>query len=238
MKDIFEEKDNISIVVDALSDSHQKLLDGKKQSIEEAYEKIEKEYYWPIYENQKELESGEQLLNDCCNKILEFSKFDRVAIIDAIIDTLNVIENDEFECLEVSSYHYLDDPFDIVSRDKMFLLTSKSIMEESDFSDIKSIGIPRDKEDKFIFIKKKNSPLLNNSVIAFYDSRGDKTIDFKEYDYIYDLINHLINFRYNYKGSEELTDSEYVDETKSFIEHYAFKEYIKNNIAQKKKVKE
>ena len=239
MKDIMKEANDNRFLVESLVDKKQDLINCRSAEMKKAYEEIISKYYRPLYENELELEMQERLLNETNKKVSQLSKFHTPYILDAIDLILNSLEEGPFVRYDTHFCNYLDDSYDIIKSDGgMFVIAHESIAKEFDSfyhsSGKRFLSIPRDKEDEIIIIKGSKDPIINEKFITFYDSRGDKTVDTKGHDCIYEFIDFLINKRYHYSDDFD-PKKVYYNQAKAFLENYALKE---TQESQKKLIKE
>jgi len=160
-----------------------------------------------------------------------------------MIEVMRNIEGDTFNKYEADTYHYLDEPVEFTDGGDVTIVAPTSLGDDFQLWNntyTKSLGVYRDNLDDIIIIRKGDESCKSDGYITFYDRNGERLVDTKKYDYIYGLVDHLINYRYNYKKGE-LTMSEMLEEAKDFYQHYAFNKYVEQEeqkkLAKKKETK-
>ena len=235
MKDIFGESYNIKITLNGFDDKKDLLLKKRDKEMKEAYEEIQRKYYRPIYETEKKLDDTAKLLSDNLEEISRLSRFDKLSILGASREVLRKIEGEDFNKYEADAYHYLDDQHYNSLGEDVIIVAPVSLGDDFQLWNntyTKSLGIYKENSDDIIIMNKTDNSYITDEYITFYDKNGERLVDTKKYDYIYGLINHLVNYRYNYKKGEMFT-TEILEQAKDFYQHYAFNKYVEKEELKK-----
>ena len=227
MKNIFVENSDKISELERLANIKQDLLNNREKEMSDAFRNIDRKYFYPIHENENKLEKCEQLINSANIKLSELSKFNKPMILFFIVELLQKIEGEKYSYVHTKAIYDIDSPFTSPIMSGSIHVIGKGEIADKFMSnsfplDPKKIEISQSSIDDAIIIQESIIPFIHRECIAFYDTRGERTINTKGYRYIYEFINCLINYRYN-NMSNELTYNEYREQFEKFVNSYPLK---------------
>ena len=235
MKDIFGEIYNAELAVTAYDDKKDSLLKKRDEEMKEAYDNVQRKYYGPLYENQKDLEAMEQGVKERRARLSRLSTFDRGDIIEAFASILSSIYGEKFVFRYLEAINRSDGAF-WAHRYDVHYVTSQAIEKTFSRCNIGKTILTEYKlenEDDIIVIDNTDDGFITDDHITFYDECTRKKVDCKKYDFLYDFIDQLINYRYNNEG-KVLFNKEIMAESAKFIDSYRIKQQESKGKVKKK----